>query len=143
MIDASEKAIGMAFYRDMKEEFGPKMNKYQREYLANYKLAIIAKYPGFGKMNLDPGKTSRDITSLFEAAKTDGLQNNDVATAVNYYEDIRSQVLQEANRRGFDSLNHIELGDLHEYLYSYASTLTEQTPDFGKVYDRLLSQEME
>jgi hypothetical protein len=80
---------------------------------------------------------------LFEAAKTDGLQNNDVATAVNYYEEIRSQVLQEANRRGFDSLNHIELGDLHEYLYSYASTLTEQTPDFGKVYDRLLSQEME
>lgn len=143
MIDASEKAIGMAFYRDMKEEFGPKTNQAQRDYLANYKLAIIAKYPGFGKMNLDPGKTSRDITSLFEAAKTDGLQNNDVATAVNYYEEIRSQVLQEANRRGFDSLNHIELGDLHEYLYSYASTLTEQTPDFGKVYDRLLSQEME
>ena len=143
MIDASEKAIGMAFYRDMKEEFGPKTNQAQRDYLANYKLAIIAKYPGFGKMNLDPGKTSRDITSLFEAAKTEGLQNNEVATAVNYYEEIRSQVLQEANRRGYDSLNHIELGDLHEYLYSYASTLTEQTPDFGKVYDRLLSQEME
>jgi hypothetical protein len=143
MIDASEKAIGMAFYRDMKEEFGPKMNKYQREYLANYKLAIVAKYPGFGKMNLDPGKTSRDITSLFEAAKTDGLQNNDVATAVNYYEGIRTEVLAEANRRGFDNLAHTELGDLHEYLYEYASTLTEQTPDFGKVYDRLLSQEME
>jgi hypothetical protein len=143
MIDASQKAIGMAFYNDMKSEFGPKMNKAQREYLANYKLAIIAKYPGFGKINIDPGKTSRDITKLFEAAKTEGLQNNDVATAVKYYEEIRGQALAEANRRGFPSLASSELGDLHEYLYDYASTLTEQTPDFGKVYDRLLSQELE
>jgi len=44
-----------------------------------------------------------------------------------------------ANARALSS----ELGDLHEYLYDYASTLTEQTPDFGKVYDRLLSQELE
>lgn len=143
MIDVSQKAIGMAFYNDMKSEFGPKMNQAQRDYLANYKLAIIAKYPGFGKMNLDPYKTSRDITKLFEAAKTDGLQGNDVATAVNYYEEIRNQALAEANRRGFPSLASAELGDLHEYLYSYATTLTEQTPDFGKVYDRLLSQELE
>jgi hypothetical protein len=143
MIDASQKAIGMAFYNDMKSEFGPKMNKDQRAYLANYKLAIIAKYPGFGKMNLDPNKTSRDIGKLFEAAKTEGLQNNDVATAVKYYEEIRGQALAEAIRRGFPSLASSELGDLHEYLYSYASTLTEQTPDFGKVYDRLLSQELE
>jgi hypothetical protein len=143
IIDASQKAIGMAFYNDMKSEFGPKMNKAQREYLANYKLAIIAKYPGFGKMKLDPGKTSRDITKLFEAAKTEGLQNNNVATAVKYYEDIRGKALAEANRRGFPSLESSELSDLHEYLYDYASTLTEQTPDFGKVYDRLLSQELE
>jgi hypothetical protein len=143
IIDASQKAIGMAFYRDMKSEFGPKLNQPQRDYLANYKKAIIAKYPGFGKMNLDPNKTSRDINSLFEAAKTDGLQGNGVAQAVNYYEQIRNQALAEANRRGYDSLASSELSDLHEYLYSYAETLTEQTPDFGKVYDRLLSQEME
>jgi catechol 2,3-dioxygenase-like lactoylglutathione lyase family enzyme len=143
IIDASQKAIGMAFYRDMKSEFGPKLNQPQRDYLANYKKAIIAKYPGFGKMNLDPNKTSRDINSLFEAAKTDGLQGNGVAQAVNYYEQIRNQALAEANRRGYDSLAHDALSDLHEYLYSYAETLTEQTPDFGKVYDRLLSQEME
>jgi hypothetical protein len=143
IIDASQKAIGMAFYNDMKSEFGPKLNQSQRDYLANYKRAIIDKYPGFGKINLDPYKTSRNIEQLFEAAKTEGLQNNDVATAVNYYEGIRNEVLAEANRRGFPSLASSELGDLHEYLYDYAETLTEQYPDFGKVYDRLLSQELE
>jgi hypothetical protein len=143
IIDASEKAIGMAFYQDMKDEFGPKPSQAQKDYLANYKLAIIAKYPGFGKMNIDPGKTKRNIAALFEAAKTDELQGNGVAQAVNYYEQIRNKVMEEAARRGYDSLNHKELEDLHEYLYSYAETLTNKYPDFGKVYDRLLSQEME
>jgi hypothetical protein len=143
IIDASDKAIGMAFYNDMKVEIGTNMNQAQRDYLANYKAALIAKYPGFGKMNIDPYKTSRNIADLFEAAKTDELQGNPVAEAVKYYEQIRGEVMQEVNRRGYDSLNHKELGDLHEYLYSYAETLTERYPDFGKVYDRLLSQEME
>jgi len=143
IIDASQKVIGMAFYRDMQRYFGPKMNKDQREYLSNYKDQIIAKYPGFGKMNLDPQKTERDITSLFDAAKRDDLKDNGVAQAVNFYEQVRTAALQEANRRGFDSLKSTELGDLHEYLYGYAETLAQQSPDFAKVYDRLLSQEFE
>ena len=143
MIDASEKAIGFAFYNDMKAEFGPRMSQPQRDYLANYKAAITAKYPGFGKMNIDPTKISRNIDKLFEAAKTEELQGNGVAEAVRYYEQVRGKVMEEVVNRGFDSLGRKELGDLHEYLYSYAETLTEQYPDFGKVYDRLLSQEME
>jgi hypothetical protein len=143
IIDASQKVIGMAFYRDMQRYFGPKMDKNQREYLSNYKDQIIAKYPGFGKMNLDPQKTERDITSLFDAAKRDDLKDNGVAQAVNFYEQVRTAALQEANRRGFDSLKSTELGDLHEYLYGYAETLAQQSPDFAKVYDRLLSQEFE
>jgi hypothetical protein len=143
IIDASQKSIGMAFYRDMKRYFGPKMNKDQRDYLANYKDQIIAKYPGFGKMNLDPEETNRNIGSLFDAAKRDDLQDNKVANAVNYYEQVRNAALQEANRRGFDSLKSPQLGDLHEYLEGYAETLVQQSPDFAKVYDRLLSQEFE
>jgi hypothetical protein len=119
------------------------MNKDQREYLANYKDQIIAKYPGFGKMNLDPEETERNIGSLFDAAKRDDLQDNKVAQAVNFYEQVRTAALQEAYRRGFSSLKSPQLGDLHEYLDGYAETLVQQSPDFAKVYDRLLSQEYE
>lgn len=143
LLDASEKAIGMAYYNDMKEHLGTKLNSQQREYLANYKKQIVAKYPGFGKMNLDPTKTQRDIALLFEAAKTNDLKDNKVAEAVNYYEQIRGAALQEANRRGYSSLKSAELSDLHEYLSSYAAALSEDTPDFAKVYDRLLSQEID
>lgn len=141
IIDASQKSIGMAFYRDMKKYFGPKMNKDQREYLSNYRDQIIAKYPGFGKMEYDPEETERNIGSLFEAAKRDELKNNKVAESINYYEQVRNAALQEAYRRGFKSLGSPQLGDLHEYLDGYAETLVQQNPDFANVYDRLLSQE--
>jgi hypothetical protein len=133
----------MAFYRDMKRYLGPNMGKEQKDYLANYKDQIIAKYPGFGKMEFDPEKIGRDISSLFEAAKRDDLQDNAVAKAVNYYEQVRTLALQEATRRGFNSLASKQLGDLHDYLEGFAVTLGQQSPDFAKVYERLLSQEFE
>lgn len=143
MLKASEKAIGLAYYRDMKEHLGTKLNKSQREYLARYKEQIIVKYPGFGEMDYDPTKTGRDIEMLFEAAKTDKLQENGVAKAVQYYEKIRNSALQEANNRGYNSLKSADLADLHQYISSYAEVLIQETPDFAKVYDRLLSQEID
>lgn len=143
ILNASQKAIGLAYYKDMKEYLGPNMNKQTRAYLADYKKKIIAKYPGFGEMEYDPTEVPRNINSLFEAAKRDDLQDNPVAKAVLEYEEIRNLALAEANKRGFQTLKSDELGDLHEYLASHADALIEQYPEFARVYDRLLSQEID
>lgn len=143
MLKASERAIGLAYYRDMKEHLGPNLNAEARAYLANYKKQIIAKYPGFGEIQFDPTKTPRDIEMLFRAAKTDKLADNQTALAVNYYEQIRNSALEEANRRGFKTLESAKLGDLHEYLNSYAEALISKYPDFARVFDRLLSKEID
>ena len=143
MLKASERAIGLAYYRDMKEHLGPYLNQQSRDYLANYKKQIIAKYPGFGDILFDPLKTPKDIETLFQAAKVEGLQNNQTAQAVNYYEKIRNSALEEANRRGFKTLQSDQLSDLHEYISSYAEALISQYPDFARVYDRLLSREID
>lgn len=142
-LKASERAIGLAYYRDMKEYLGPNPNKEARDYLANYKKQIIAKYPGFGEMTYDPMQTPKDIEKLFQAAKMDSLKDNKTAEAVNYYEKIRNAALEEANRRGYKSLQSEKLADLHEYLNSYAETLISKYPDFARVYDRLLSREID
>ena len=85
----------------------------------------------------------RNINSLFEAAKRNDLQDNPVAKAVLEYEEIRNLALFEANKRGYQTLKSNELGDLHEYLASHAEALIEQYPEFARVYDRLLSQEID
>ena len=143
ILKASDRAIGLAYYRDMKEHLGPNLNKQAQDYLANYKKEIIKKYPGFGEMQFDPMKTPKDIEKLFQAAKMDSLKNNKTAEAVNYYEQIRNAALEEANRRGFRSLQSDKLGDLHEYLNSYAESIITKYPDFARVFDRLLSREID
>lgn len=143
LLDASEKVIGMAFYRDMKEYLGTKLNQESRDYLANYKKLLEDKYPGFAKSSYDPQKTGRDITRLFEAAKRDDLASNGVAQGVLYYEQVRNAALAEAQRRGFNSLNSDKLSDLHDYMESYANAIIEKYPEFSRVYDRLLSQEID
>lgn len=143
VLDASQKAIGMAYYKDMRENFGPSLNAKQRAYLAQYREEIKKRYPGFAQMEFDPNKLQRQIDLLFQASKRDDLQNNSTAQALNYYEKIRSQALAEANRRGFTTLKSEKLSDLQEYLYSYAQALIEKYPEFARVYDRVLSQEIE
>jgi hypothetical protein len=143
ILKASDRAIGLAYYRDMKEHLGPNLNKQAQDYLANYKKEIIKKYPGFGDMQFDPNKTPKDIEKLFQAAKMDSLKNNKTAEAVLYYEQIRNAALEEANRRGFKSLKSDKLGDLHEYLNSYAESIITKYPDFARVFDRLLSREID
>jgi hypothetical protein len=143
ILKASERAIGLAYYRDMKEHLGPYLNQQSRDYLANYKKEIIKKYPGFGEMQYDPTKTPKDIEKLFQAAQLDNLKNNKTAEAINYYAKIRNAALEEANRRGFATLQSEKLADLHEYLNSYAETIISKYPDFARVYDRLLSREID
>jgi hypothetical protein len=143
VLKASDRAIGLAYYRDMKEHLGPNLNKQSRDYLANYRKEIIKKYPGYGEMQFDPMKTPKDIEKLFQAAKMDSLKNNKTAEAVNYYEQIRNAALEEANRRGFQSLQSEKLSDLHEYLNSYAESIITKYPDFARVFDRLLSREID
>ena len=79
---------------------------------------------------------------MFESAKRSELQNNNVAKGVIYYEQVRNAALVEANNRGFSSLKSDKLTDLHEYVESYADAIIEQYPEFARVYDRLLSQEI-
>ena len=143
LLDASEKVIGLAFYRDMKEYLGPNMNKQSREYLANYKKLLEEKYLGFAKSTYNPKETPQNIANLFEAAKRDDLQNNNIAQGVLYYEQVRNAALMEAQRRGFNSLESEKLTDLHEYIESYADAIIEKYPEFARVYDRLLSQEID
>lgn len=143
VLEASQRAIGLAYYKDMRSKFGGTLSKDERLYLNDYKEVIKKQYPGFANMTYDPQKTQRQIDQLFQAAKYDGLKDNNAAQAINFYEEIRAKALAEANNRGFTSLKSEKLADLHEYLSSYAAALIEKFPEFARVYDRLLSQEIE
>ena len=143
VLDASQRAIGLAYYKDMRNKFGESIDKTEREYLRQYKEAIKAKYPGFANMQFDPQETERKINQLFQAAKRDDLANNPTAEALRYYEQVRGLALAEAQKRGFTTLKSEQVADLQQYLQSYADALMEKYPEFGRVYNRVLVQEID
>lgn len=143
VLDASQRAIGLAYYRDMRSKFGDTLNSEERGYLKEYRTLIESKYPGFAKMKFDPTETQRKITELFQAAQRQDLDNNEVALGLRYYEQIRGQALAEAANRGFTTLKSDQVADLQGYLNSYAQAIIQKYPDFARVYTRVLQQEFE
>ena len=143
VLEAAERSIGMAFYRDMRNKFEGTMTSEQRQYLADYKELIKKKYPGFANMQFDPTETQRQVDQLFQAARRDDMENNPVAQGLRFYEQVRALALQEAQSRGFKTLKSDQLADLHEYLQSYADAIIQKYPDFARVYNRVLLQEID
>jgi hypothetical protein len=56
---------------------------------------------------------------------------------------VRDAAIAEANNRGLTGLTGNAVADLREYLTNYAAAITDKYPEFARVYDRLLSQEVE
>jgi hypothetical protein len=133
----------MAYYRTLRAQFPDSMDANQREYMSQYRQALNAKYPGYAQMVYDPNKVPKQIEQLVKAAQRPDLNNNNVAMGVRAYAEIRDQLLVEAQNRGFKSLASNNAVDLREYLASYARALIEKYPEFSRVYDRLLSKEVE
>jgi molybdenum-dependent DNA-binding transcriptional regulator ModE len=71
------------------------------------------------------------------------LDGNPVAEGVRYYNELRKKVLIEARNRGREGLGADDVEDLRVYLSEYADAITAQYPEFARVYDRLLSKELE
>jgi hypothetical protein len=143
VLDASQRAIGLAYYKDMRAKFGDSLKENERQYLSDYRALIEQKYPGFANMKFDPNEVSNKIDLLFQASAQEDLNGNQVAEGLRFYQRVRELALAEAQNRGFKSLGSTKLADLHAYLNSYAESIIAKYPDFARVYNRVLSQEFE
>jgi hypothetical protein len=111
--------------------------------MSQYRDALKERFKGYADMKFDPNKLPRQLDDLFAAAKKPALDGNPVAEGVRYYEKLREQVLVEAANRGYSTLAGNDVEDLRVYLAEYAEAITAKYPQFARVYDRLLSQEVE
>ena len=139
----AEQTIGSAYYRTMRKDFPANPSEEQQAYLRQYKQALQKAYPGYAQMVYDPNKVPRAIEQLKQAASLSSLDGNQTAEGVRYYMTVRDAAIAEANNRGLTGLTGNAVADLREYLANYAAAITEKYPEFARVYDRLLSQEVE
>lgn len=143
VLESAEATIAMSYYRTMRANFPNTLNEQQRQYVANYRDALQKKYPGYAQMKFDPNRLPRQIEQLRQAASLSDLDGNQTAKGVRYYMQVRDAALAEASNRGYNSLAAKDASDLRDYLANYASAISKEYPEFARVYDRLLSQEVE
>ena len=143
VLESAEATIAMSYYRTMRANFPNTLNEQQRQYVANYREALQKKYPGYAQMKFDPNRLPRQIEQLRQAASLSDLDGNQTAKGVRYYMQVRDAALAEASNRGYNSLAAKDASDLRDYLANYASAISKEYPEFARVYDRLLSQEVE
>jgi len=143
-LDAAQKYVAFSKYRQVQDLIGAYPNEAQRKYLADYREVLGEQYPGFASSQYDPNKLKTQIAQLQDAVNDPSVADNQVATAAKLYLQTRDAVLAEAANRGLKTIDRSKnAGDLRGYLRQYAATLKEQYPDFARLYDRLLLQEVD
>jgi hypothetical protein len=141
---AAQRYIAYKKYRSLQEFIGPYPKAEQRDYLARYREYLGELYPGFQYAAFDPNELRRRIEKLKDAANDPDMADNKVAEAARRYLQTRDYVYQEAAKLGLKSIERAKGAEqLRGYLRQYADVLVKQVPEFERLYNQLLQQEVD
>lgn len=143
-VEQMQNKIGSALYADMRRTIGPSPSKEQREQLRDYRKALHEEYPGFPEnVEFRVGALYNDIADLKELVADERVVDNEIAQAIAEYLTARDEAIEASGvtERGFRDAKAAAEG--RKMLYALALSLIETTPEFARIYDRLLASEIE
>ena len=144
LLDEAQRTVGFSFYKRLRDQAGPYPNQAQRDYLSEYRQFLIKKYPGFGKGTI---KTSAErenlIRELRTAAEDPRMATNKSAEGIKMYLAKRDEALASVSTAGLKTLSGKAAAPIRDYLRHYGEIIARNNNDFGKVWERLLSYEVD
>lgn len=143
LISESQALVGKAMYRQVTREVGPKPSEEQNAWLRQYRDKLKTQLPGFATSVVDINRIPGLISQVEIAANDQILDSNPIAEAAKAYFDARTQAITEAQRRGYVGITGKNTSDLRQWLAAFADTLTLKYPEFQRLYDRLLYNELD
>ncbi|MHC4685330.1 MAG: hypothetical protein ACYTEW_13595 [Planctomycetota bacterium] len=142
----AEAIIGRALYMQEVTAYGPVIDAGERQLLADRRRELEKQYPGFGVQTIDVNEQKRTFDELTRAANDLRMDQNEVAQGVRKYMEARERVIAIAvQRSGSYSDKILERdgnADLRRYLRDFGTQLMQEFPMFGRVYSRLLFDEI-
>lgn len=139
----AQARVGTAMYRSLVRQAGPNPNEGQQAVLRQARTFFGNKYPGFRDRPVDVGQQERRINQLFEAMTDKDLAGNPVAQGLMQYFQYRQQALAAAQARGYNSLGGKNVADLRAVLRRAGETIAFSIPEFERVWDRVLFNEVD
>jgi hypothetical protein len=115
---------------------------YSEEGLKNLKTSLLQQYPGYGRHPYDVNKLPRQIDKLQEIVTLSRLDGNPVAEGLRVYFDARDTVLARVKKSG-KGLGTKANAEERVKLRNAAAAIIEEYPEFGRLYERVLSREID
>lgn len=147
ILSLAQERVGAAKYRAMRLKAGAYPNDEVKGLLRQYRESLAKQYPGFPAVaQFEVGKFEGQVAQLqlmVDDARTEG---NTVADAVRRYLTYREALLLKAREAGYVATTLKQAKGLEPFrdlLASIGNQLIQETPEFARIYDRLLSQEVE
>ena len=144
MVDAAQYKAASAQYRSLRDQLPANPSKNQQTWLRSWRVELNKQYPGFPVVaQFNPGEFPVKIEQMKNMVNEESLADNDVAQALKQYLDARDKALANASSAGYPSLESIAATPLRDWLASIGVALKQETPEFARIYERLLSYEVE
>lgn len=145
LVNAAQATLAEWKYRQAQAMLGDHPNVAQLNWLTDVKAQLQKQYPGYGVAPGNATDFSVKIQQLTKASTDPGLKG-DVQTALATYLWFRNQALASAQQRagGKESagITSDKNADLRAWLAGAANKIVAKYPDFARMYDNVLSNEV-
>ena len=144
VLESAQDRMAAAQYRELRNKLPANPSDAQKAWLRNWRVELNRRYPGFPvNAEFNPGEFPNTILELEQLVQEPSLQDNDVARATAEYLDARKKAFERAAGLGLKTLDSQKATPLREWLADYGRYLSSTTPEFARLWDRVLSGEVE
>lgn len=147
IVELAQYRAAASQYRELRDKLPANPSDEQKAWLRQWRKKLNQEYPGFPVVaEFNPGEFPGKIEQLARLVAEPVLADNDIAKATRTYLKARQTAIQQyVNAGGAESgfKSAIATAPLREWLVDIAKALREEVPEFSRIYDRLLSAEVE
>jgi hypothetical protein len=147
VVEQAQYRIASSRYRALRDKLPANPSQQQKDWLRQWRVQLNKEYPGFPVVaDFNPGEYPAKIVALKNLVMEPSLSDNNVAQTTAQYLAFRDKAIaryvQSGGREGgFGQAKAAE--PLRDWLFNVGQALMLETPEFGRIWDRLLSNEVE
>jgi len=146
IIDLAQERIGSAKYRWARKQIGQFPSEDNRNLLKQYRAALHAELPGFPLVaEFKVGEYDNQVEDMARLVADPRVVNSPIAQTINTYLQVRNRAKEVAFQQfGSDNIKQSKQTQyLRDKLASIGEMLILDNPEFGRVWQRFFSYEVE
>jgi len=141
LIELAHIRLGSSRFRAAKLAMGQYPNAKEKEILANYRVALSEQYPGFTpRAEFVTNEHYNDLAELTDLVQDSRVQWNPAVPAVKQWLAARAEIM---SANDVPTLKSKKMATARADLFVLGANLAATNPYFDRIWQRLLSEEVE